>query len=27
VRAFDDRGRAIGRGYLELTGYGERLRL
>jgi len=27
VRAFDERGRAIGRGYLELTGYGERLRL
>jgi predicted secreted hydrolase len=27
VRAFDERGQAIGRGYLELTGYGERLRL
>jgi len=27
VRAFDARGQAIGRGYLELTGYGERLRL
>jgi predicted secreted hydrolase len=27
VRAFDERGRAIGRGYLELTGYGERLKL
>ena len=27
VRAFDEGGRAIGRGYLELTGYGERLRL
>ena len=27
VRAFDERGRALGRGYLELTGYGERLRL
>ena len=27
VRAFDERGVAIGRGYLELTGYGERLRL
>jgi predicted secreted hydrolase len=27
VRAFDEHGRAIGRGYLELTGYGERLRL
>ena len=27
VRAFDERGRAVGRGYLELTGYGERLRL
>jgi predicted secreted hydrolase len=27
VRAFDERGKAIGRGYLELTGYGERLRL
>ncbi|HEY7639657.1 MAG TPA: carotenoid 1,2-hydratase [Steroidobacteraceae bacterium] len=27
VRAFDESGRAIGRGYLELTGYGERLRL
>ncbi len=27
VRAFDERGRAIGRGYLELTGYGERLSL
>lgn len=26
VRAFDERGQAIGRGYLELTGYGERLR-
>jgi predicted secreted hydrolase len=27
VRAFDERGVAIGRGYLELTGYGERLKL
>jgi len=27
VRAFDERGSGIGRGYLELTGYGERLRL
>lgn len=27
VRAFDERGRPIGRGYLELTGYGERLKL
>jgi predicted secreted hydrolase len=27
VRAFDERGRALGRGYLELTGYSERLRL
>ena len=27
VRAFDESGRPIGRGYLELTGYGERLRL
>jgi predicted secreted hydrolase len=27
VRAFDERGQRIGRGYLELTGYGERLRL
>lgn len=27
VRAFDEQGRPIGRGYLELTGYGERLRL
>jgi predicted secreted hydrolase len=27
VRAFDERGRPVGRGYLELTGYGERLRL
>jgi len=27
VRAFDERGRAVGRGYLELTGYGERLKL
>ena len=27
VRAFDERGQAIGRGYLELTGYGERLKL
>ena len=27
VRAFDERGQSIGRGYLELTGYGERLRL
>jgi predicted secreted hydrolase len=26
VRAFDERGRQIGRGYLELTGYGQRLR-
>lgn len=26
VRAFDDRGRQIGRGYLELTGYGTKLR-
>jgi predicted secreted hydrolase len=27
VRAFDERDQALGRGYLELTGYGERLRL
>jgi predicted secreted hydrolase len=27
VRAFDERGLGLGRGYLELTGYGERLRL
>lgn len=27
VRAFDERGSGVGRGYLELTGYGERLRL
>jgi predicted secreted hydrolase len=27
VRAFDEAGRELGRGYLELTGYGERLRL
>jgi predicted secreted hydrolase len=27
VRAFDESGQAIGRGYLELTGYGERLML
>lgn len=27
VRAFDERDRAIGRGYLELTGYGTRLKL
>jgi predicted secreted hydrolase len=27
VRAFDETGRALGRGYLELTGYGERLKL
>jgi predicted secreted hydrolase len=26
VRAFDERGRQIGRGYLELTGYGQKLR-
>jgi predicted secreted hydrolase len=26
VRAFDDAGQYIGRGYLELTGYGERIR-
>ena len=26
VRAFDEHGQALGRGYLELTGYGERLR-
>ena len=26
VRVFDERGRAIGRGYLELTGYGDRIR-
>ncbi len=26
VRAYDDAGRPIGRGYLELTGYGERIR-
>jgi predicted secreted hydrolase len=26
VRAFDEQGRPIGRGYLELTGYGERIR-
>ena len=26
VRAFDERGRQIGRGYLELTGYGQRLK-
>jgi predicted secreted hydrolase len=26
VRAFDERGFGVGRGYLELTGYGERLR-
>jgi predicted secreted hydrolase len=26
VRAFDEQGREIGRGYLELTGYGQRLR-
>jgi len=27
VRAFDEQGRLVGRGYLELTGYGERIRL
>ena len=27
VRALDANGRAIGRGYLELTGYGARLRM
>jgi len=27
VRALDERGRLVGRGYLELTGYGERMRL
>jgi predicted secreted hydrolase len=27
VRALDTAGREIGRGYLELTGYGARLRL
>jgi predicted secreted hydrolase len=26
VRAFDDQNRALGRGYLELTGYGEKVR-
>jgi predicted secreted hydrolase len=26
MRAFDDSGRQIGKGYLELTGYGERIR-
>jgi predicted secreted hydrolase len=27
VRAFDERDQPIGRGYLELTGYGARLRM
>ena len=27
VRAFDEQGKPLGRGYLELTGYGQRLRL
>jgi hypothetical protein len=27
VRAYDEAGRAIGRGYLELTGYGDPIRM